>query len=199
MEEYRAMDTPWTITLFGGLAATQCERRITRFHTQKTGALLAFLAFYRDRCHSREVLIEMFWPGDNLQAGRHSLSMALSSLRHQMEPPGVPAGTVLVADRFTVGLNARAVTTDVARFEQALAEARRAATQTERAERLGEALDLHSGPLLPGYYEEWTLGEQSRLETLFLEAAAELADLRERAGDLPAAIAAARRGARFPA
>jgi DNA-binding SARP family transcriptional activator len=38
-------------------------------------------------------------------AGRDNLSTTLSSLRRQLEPAGVPAGSVLVADRQDVGLN----------------------------------------------------------------------------------------------
>ncbi len=198
-EQRRRQAGGWTIHLFSGLAAVwggegDDARRITRFSTQKTGALLAYLAYHRARAHPREVLIETFWPGDNLQAGRHSLSMALSSLRHQLEPPGVPAGAVIVADRQNVGLNAQAVTTDVAAFERALDLAARATSKTEQAERLAEAVEgLYAGSLLPGYYEEWVLAEQGRLEMRLIEAAAALAGLREQAGDLPGAIAAARR------
>ena len=50
------MNEPWRITLLGGLRAQLREREISRFSTQKTGALLAYLAFYRDRQHPREVL-----------------------------------------------------------------------------------------------------------------------------------------------
>ena len=84
------MDAPWRVTLLGSLRLEQGERSITRFYTYKYGALLASLAYYRDRAHSREALIEMFWPEGDLKAGRNSLSVALSSLRHQLEPPGVP-------------------------------------------------------------------------------------------------------------
>ena len=52
--------------------------------------------------------------------GRHRLSVALSSLRQELEPPGVPDGAVLETDRVLVGLNPATVTTDVAEFEAAL-------------------------------------------------------------------------------
>jgi DNA-binding SARP family transcriptional activator len=38
------------------------RRTVTRFHTHKTGALLAYLAHRRGCFHPREVLVEMFWP-----------------------------------------------------------------------------------------------------------------------------------------
>src|SRR5437868_13888500 len=104
---------PWRITLLGGLSVGRGGRVITRFNTQKTGALLAYLAFYPRRMHSREVLIELLWPEGDLRSGRNSLSVALSSLRHQLEPPGTPAHSVLRADRFTIGANPAALSTDV--------------------------------------------------------------------------------------
>lgn len=104
----------WSIELFGGLRIRQAERLISRFRTQKTGDLLAYLAYHRQQSHSRDVLIEMFWPDTTMESGRHNLSHALSSLRNQLEPPGVPAGAVIVADRFAIELNLDAFTTDVA-------------------------------------------------------------------------------------
>lgn len=83
--------------------------------------------------------------------------MALTSLRRQLEPPDVPAGVVLRANRFTVQLNPVAVVTDVARFEVACAgglrsvgEKRRTSADDDRRERLLEAVGLYQGELLPG-------------------------------------------------
>src|SRR5207244_2945613 len=122
----RATDVRWRIELLGGLRATQGERVVARFSTQRTGALLAYMAYYLDRSHPREVLIDLLWPERAPRAGRQSLSQALSSLRRQFEPPGVPAGALLMADRASVRLNPDAVTTDAAEFEAALASAEQA-------------------------------------------------------------------------
>src|SRR5262245_60851495 len=110
------MDGPWRIELLGGLRATQRDRTITRFRTRKTGALLAYLAYHRNYAHPREELIDLLWPECDLEAGRNCLRVALSSLRRQLEPPGVPAGAVLVTDRGNVGVNPTASTSDVAVF-----------------------------------------------------------------------------------
>jgi DNA-binding SARP family transcriptional activator len=77
--------TPWRIELLGGLRATRGERTITRFRTQKAGLLLAYLAYHRDRTHPRSVLMELLWPEHRLEPARASLSMALSSLRRELE------------------------------------------------------------------------------------------------------------------
>lgn len=97
------------------------ERLIPCFRTQQTGALLAFLAYHCHQSHSRETLIELFWPEREPETGWHNLSNALSSLRNQLEPPGVLGGSCIIADRFSVELNPEAFTTDVAEFEQAFA------------------------------------------------------------------------------
>ena len=126
------METRWKIELFGGLRAQQGDRIVTRFQTYKTGALLAYLAYHNHRAHPREELIALLWPESDLEQGRPSLSVALSSLRHQLEPPGVPAGAVLIADRASVQLNPAAVTTDVADFEKALQAAARSGSEVDR-------------------------------------------------------------------
>ena len=46
LKGFPAIDTPWQITLFGGLCARQEDHVITRFATAKNAALLAYLALY---------------------------------------------------------------------------------------------------------------------------------------------------------
>src|SRR5438128_4523878 len=128
------MDATWRIEMLGWLRAVQGDRVISRFRSQQTGALLAYLAYHRHRSHPREVLIELLWPGCDPASGRHRLRMALSSLRHQLEPPGTPPGTVLVADRLSIQLNPVACETDVSRFEAALQAAARTSSGAERVQ-----------------------------------------------------------------
>jgi DNA-binding SARP family transcriptional activator len=62
------MDGCWRIEMLGGLRAVQGDHVLTRFRTQKTGALLAYLAYYPQRPHLRDALIELFWPDGDLSA-----------------------------------------------------------------------------------------------------------------------------------
>jgi predicted ATPase/DNA-binding SARP family transcriptional activator len=158
------------IELLGGLRVWQGERLISRFRTHKVGALLAYLAYFPGSHHPRETLIGLLWPEAPPDAARNSLSNALSSLRHQLEPPGVPAGTVLQADRFTIGLRGAVIRTDVAEFEERLQMAEQAANTFEPTQQLRQALELYAGPLLPGYYEDWALWEAQRLLERYLQA-----------------------------
>jgi predicted ATPase/DNA-binding SARP family transcriptional activator len=179
----------WRIELLGGVRAVNCEREITRFRTQKSAALLAYLAYYRDRPHPRECLIEMFWPESVPAAGRQSLSQALSHLRHPLEPPGA----ALIADRSSVRLNACAITTDVAEFEAALRSAR-AAPAAERREHLARAVGLFRGELLPLSSDDWVLHERPWLTERYFGAQAELLALLEASGERHRAVELARRG-----
>jgi predicted ATPase len=187
------MTEPWRIEMLGWLRAVQGERVVSRFRTQKTGALLAYLAYHLDRSHPRETLIELLWPEMAPPAGRNNLSKALTSLRHQLEPPGVPTGAVLVTDSASVRLNPTAVTTDVAAFEAALRVAPRAPEEIGRTPRLEEAATLYRGELLPGHNEDWILHERLRLAEAFSGALAELTALWEQADDLQQALQWARR------
>src|SRR5262249_20125903 len=151
---------------------------------QKTAILLAYLAYHLTATHSREELIELLWPESDPEAGRTSLRTALASLRRQIEPPGVPENSVLVADRTYIRLNPEVVSTEVAAFEAALQAAKRSSDPNVRAQKLAQAVKLYHGPLLPGFYEDWALQERGRLEQLFLAALRDLALTLERAGDL---------------
>lgn len=187
------MNTPCRIEMLGGLRVRQEERLITRFRTQKAGALLAYLAHHSRHTHPREVLIELLWPDLEPSAGRDNLSTILSSLRHQLEPPSVPAGAVFVADRLSVGVNTAAVTTDVEDFEARICCAEQAGSETERAQFLTDAIEVYAGTLLPGYYEEWVEPERRRLADAYLHAVRRLVRNLVKLGEFSRALDYARK------
>src|SRR5205823_708480 len=121
-------------------------------------------------------------------AGRNSLNTALSSLRRQLEPPGIPTGTILQADRFTVQLNPAVFLTDVAEFSSALHASERKTSHQEQMQHLMRAVDLYQGELLNGYYEDWIFPEQRRLADLYFEAVRRLTAHLEQEQDLHRAI-----------
>jgi predicted ATPase/DNA-binding SARP family transcriptional activator len=164
------MEPLWHIELFGHLCARHGKQEITRFRTHKTASLLAYLGCHLQQTHAREVLIELFWPEVPIEDGRNNLSVSLNSLRKQLEPPGIPAGTVLITDRTHARLNPATVCTDVAAFEAAAQSMPAEETAQERAERLIPAVELYRGELLPGYYEDWVLAERDRLADLYRSA-----------------------------
>src|SRR5262249_55519785 len=161
---------------------------LTHFETRKAAALLAYLAFYRERAHPREVLAEQLWPEEDLDATRDRFRQALSTLRQVLEPPGTPPGSVLFSDRTEVQLRPAAARTDVAEFDAARRPARQSSTPAERLPFLEAALGLYRGELLPGGYEEWILPERERLAEAYRNALGHLAAARAELGDLPGAI-----------
>ncbi len=186
----------YRILLLGGLKVRRDDLTIERFRTRKTGALLAYLAYYPRRQHPRDILIEMFWPTAEMEAGRQSLSMALSALRTALEPDRTSEeACLLLIDRHTVSLNPARFTTDVAEFEAALDAADRATGDAERERLLRQATALYIGDLLPGYYEEWIFPEQQRLVGRYGRALRYLSDLTERAGSATEALDYALRAA----
>jgi DNA-binding SARP family transcriptional activator len=187
------------VGLLGGLrVALPDGSLITRFRTQKTAALLAFLAYHRGRMHSREALIELLWPEVELAVGRNRLKQELASLRRHLEPPPVPPGSIVRAEgRASVGLAADNVTTDVAEFEAAIHAARRAEGEPMPAvilaARWTEATERYGGPLLPGFDEPWIEGERQRLAGLYRGALRSATRWLVRAGNTAEALEYARR------
>ncbi len=185
------------LELFGGIRLVLPESVVTRFRTQKTALLLAYLACQKGHEVPRDALIEMLWPDQDLDEGRASLSASLTSLRRQLEPAGVQAGSVLQADRRTVRLNPDAFLTDVEEFETLLGQAE-PGTQGARVDLkrqqdlLQKALALYQGEFLSGYYADWVTPEQSRLTQRYLDALLALARTLAQQGALPRALETAR-------
>lgn len=117
-------------------------------------ALLARLALHPGRSHAREELIELLWPEVEREVALVRLRHTLRTLRQPLEA-GLPAGSVLIADRTSIRINPDSFTTDVAAFEQAV---KQKDFVTARA--------LYRGELLPGFYDDWVLEERYRLEAL---------------------------------
>ena len=139
--------------MLGGFRVSSPGLVVDKFPTQRTAALLAYLATFSRTPHYREVLGEIFWPDADPESQRHSLRLALSRIRILLGPDHpVDAG------RLTVQLKKGRFVTDVAEFEGAVS----------RGDRKLASL-LYAGPFLPGYYEDWVLNEQTRLEMLLEE------------------------------
>ena len=182
----------WHVRLFSHLHLIQDNQIVVRFRTRKAGALLAYLALHIGVPQSREVLTEIIWPDSNPSAARANLRFVLSTLRRDMEPAGVPPGSVLRADNSSVELRRDAVTTDVKDFERLLAAsvATGAASPDtdERREYLQQAVGLYRGDLLLGYYEEWASLEREQLREQYRGALLSLIQLLQDCGEFDAAL-----------
>lgn len=187
------MESRCRIELFGGLRVIQGSETHTRFRTQKAASLLAYLALHLQQSHSRELLIELFWSDKDLATGRDNLSTALAQLRRQLEPPGVPARSVIQGDWQQVRLNPDAIRTDVGEFDNLLRQARRCTDNTQKAELLQQATELYCGELLPGNYADWVDSARNRYQNEYYESLVQLTGLYEAAGKSADALVCAER------
>lgn len=142
----------WSLCLLGEVAATRNGTTIRRWPSRAVVMLLATLVLEPQRAHAREALIERLWPGVPPDVGRNRLRQALSTLRALLEPAGAGAAPVLIADRHTVRAAPGAFDCDVLRFEC-----------SARSGALEQALALYRGELMPGFYDDWVVGERERL------------------------------------
>jgi len=162
--------------LFGKLHVEVGGQPIERFRTRGTALLLAYLLRY-PQPHTRQHLLRMFWKGVPLAAAQNNLRVMLSSLRQQLEPPGIPAGTILQTDRRFVGLNPELVETDVAAFEHALHQFANATDPAEQRRWLEYACHLYAGEFLAEFNDPWVQSERERLRQLYEQAQHQLQQL----------------------
>ncbi len=173
--------------MLGGFCARSGERVIDRFRTQKTGALLAYLAYHPERRHSREELGDLLWPDVQPEGMRQRLSQGLVSLRPLLESGDDEKGRILLADRATVGLSSDGITSDVAAFRAAMEAAETPPGKVAQVA-LEKALSLYTGALLPGYYEDWVLTERQCLLDLYLRGLRRLSSALEQAEEFERAL-----------
>lgn len=125
----------YKITLQDQLRVSCGSQVVERFRTRKAASLLAYLALYPGN-HSREKLLELFWPESELDAARNQLSTTLSYLRAPLERElNQPFGALIVANRDWIGLREGGYTTDWTSLPSRL--------DPER--------------LLPGFYDDFVL------------------------------------------
>ena len=131
----------YRIELCDGVSVQCGSAKITKFRTQKVARLLAYLALHPGN-HSRERLIELFWPELGLDAARNGLSSTLLYLKKPLERElGQPEGSLIQATRTTIGLVPGSFTTDLENLPK----------------------DFDTERFLPGLYDDWVLRARETL------------------------------------
>lgn len=159
------------ITLFDGPRVRGRGEWVRHFRTQKTAALLSYLALAPYRPHGREFLCELLWPGFPVDAARNSLTTALWSVRQALSQCGVAPADVLIADRGSVQLHPDRILVDALEFER---EVSAQSQGSQRIEVLTRAIERYGSGLLPRLDEPWLSGEQARYSGLYCGALDEL-------------------------
>jgi DNA-binding SARP family transcriptional activator len=170
---------PLQISLFGYVQIVHPGRAAVVKIARPVQTMLAYLLLGRRRYHSREVLIDLFWGDHNLERARDCLSTTLWRLRRVLEPEGIPRGAyLLTTSTGEVGFNwDSAHWLDVTVFEEKVGRLLKIPIPTlvmAEAQELEQILQLHSGELLEGFYDDWMLRERERLRQLYLDGLAHL-------------------------
>jgi non-specific serine/threonine protein kinase len=150
---------------------------------RKSQSVLALLALRASAEVERDWLAALLWPEST---GTQALRNCLTDLRHALGPQ---ASRLRSRTPHTVGLDLTGAAVDVLAFDAALARAsaagrgNEAATDSELAAALTEAVTLYRGPLLEGCAEEWAFQERQAREQAYLAARERLAALALEAGE----------------
>jgi DNA-binding SARP family transcriptional activator len=141
--------------------------------------MLSYLVLFSERIHAREVLAGLFWGDSSENRARSCMSTTLWRLRKILEPDGIKRGTYLLTPSpGEVGFNPESnYWLDVAELESQaqpiLVKSYQALVSDEVLE-LEKALDLYSGDLIEGFYDDWALTERERLRSLYIKSLAHL-------------------------
>jgi DNA-binding SARP family transcriptional activator/predicted ATPase len=183
-----------SISLLGSFQVTLDDRPVTDFVTDKTRALLAYLAVENDRPHRRESLAGLLWPDQPDQDARRNFRQALFNLRQALSDDD--SQPLLCIDRNDVRLNLDAeLHVDVDTFTRLLENCdhhhhRRVDNCRPCLLRLEQLLKLYRGEFLAGFslddstlFEEWLLLKREWLHRRAVDALTTLADYHERRGE----------------
>lgn len=159
---FKTMASNCHVELIGTLRAHVDGRIVDRFQTQRTAALLGFLALNPGRSYRRQVVANMLWPGADETAVRNRLNQAVSSLRRQLHTPEAGEDSVLIANHQVVMLSEVGVTVDLKEFFKAFRSAEEVKDKKERLALMEQACAYGPGPVLEGFNDDFA--RQARSE-----------------------------------
>jgi len=166
----------------GGFQVLSADDKPLSNSAKKAKALLVYLALNPEQNFSRERLASLLWEESNDTQARHSLRQTLAALRKLFPEEQFP----LVTDSASITFISGVIEVDVTEFERLIALGDRAA--------LEEAVALYKGDFLEGFnsktntFEDWMMGERSRLRESALEAMSALLPIYLQEGALERAV-----------
>ena len=163
------------INLFGTFEIFQnkptCELKITRC----IQGLFAYLLINRDHTHSKDILLDTFWPDYREEKARKCLNTALWRLRSILKNNGdsnsqclltTPSGDIRIRQSQDIWL-------DIDVFEKGIDQIIKRPIEKANHDdisKLENAIPLYRGELLEGFYDNWVLSERERLRNLYVKA-----------------------------
>ena len=181
------------IQLLGGFRVSAGGRTTDRhaWRLRAAAGIVKLLALAPSHRLHREQIIDALWPDSDPEAASGSLRFALHTARRLLAGESAGAPVWLVREGELLALApASQVWVDVHAFEAAIDEA----WPTEDAGPYLVAAALYTGELLPeDPYDDWVADRRTALHNSYVTLLTRLADLHERDGDLPRAIAVSER------
>jgi DNA-binding SARP family transcriptional activator/predicted ATPase len=189
--------TALSLSLLGPFQVALDGEPVTDFATDKTRALLAYLAVESDHPHRRDTLAGLLWPDQPQQSARHNLRQALSNLRQAIGDQGdAQAEPFLIVTRHSLQFNLHSQhTLDVAILKSIVSDCRQHRhrhlhTCLPCIRRMERMIALYQGSFLEQFFlsdssafEEWALLEREWLHREAVQALSHLASYYERRGD----------------
>ena len=166
------------IRLLGTARAEYFDQALVGFPNRQPHLLLCYLLLNRDRPPHRDLLATTFWGDYPPHTSRKYLRNALWRLRQSLQSVGAPPDEfIMVSDESISFLKAGGYWLDVESFEETMAQHQATSGQDLSAEQvnlLEAAVDLYTGDLLDGVYEDWCLYDRERLNLMLLNALGKL-------------------------
>jgi DNA-binding SARP family transcriptional activator len=203
------------IRLLGGLNLAWGDAPLPPIPGTAARSLFAYLATYRDRPHTRDLLAGTFWPDLPDDTARRRLSQALWLIRRvlrqaqnearQAQDEALERHPLLLTEGDTVQLHPELpVWIDVEEFEKLVQReigksvdwesgTNLPTSHSSSLQALAEAVDLYRGDFMDGYYDDWLLVERERLRETFLGVLERLVTGLKAWGEYEPALAYARR------
>ena len=187
------------VNVLGGFAVRCGDRSISLGSSKKGRAIFRYLVTRPERCAPKDVLLDLFWPGEQPEKAGHKLHIAVSSLRGALNEglrDLVGEECILFGEgRYCINPTIR-LRVDADEFTARCRAGERLLREGRVEEAMGEyeaAMTLYRGDFLPqDIYADWSLAPRARLEEMYLSLLGRLADFYMERGRFLDAIACAR-------
>jgi DNA-binding SARP family transcriptional activator len=179
-----------SIRLLGAFSVVVSSRLIdeSEWPLRKVRSLIKLLALAPGHQLHREQIMDVLWPDLEPEAAANNLHKTLHLVRRVIEPdlpPKTPSSFLHLQSDFVTLQPPGLLWIDVEAFREAATTAR----MTRDPVVYEEALSLYTGDLLPGdRYEDFSVGPREELRSLQFSLLLELSILRERSGEIGAAM-----------
>jgi DNA-binding SARP family transcriptional activator len=185
------------VNLFGTAQASYAGQPLVGFPKRQSCLLLCYLLLNRQRSHPRERLAAVFWSEYPTPVSLKYLRNCIWRIRKAFQSIGAPAEEYLsISDGSVSFRRSSDYWLDVEAFETQVTPSQHLPGQQltpAQAAQLERAVDLCTGDLLEGVYQDWCLCDRERLKLIYLNTLAKLMVFHEAHGTYEQGLACGER------